>query len=345
MKISRAQRLVVLTLSLLLLIALGVVVTYFPAALGPAGLKIQGSLDHPFFTLGGLPVTIFFLIKAAIFLVALFLGSHFTLLILQKRVLTHTPLALGQQYAVAKVISYLLFVLGLIIGLQSLGLNLNSLVVVGGALGIGVGLGLQAIVSNFVAGLILLLEQPIRLGDRIEVGDTYGDVIRLRGRSTWMRTNDNVVIIVPNSDFINQKVTNWTANDRRVRISMPFGTSYGSEPNRVRDVVLAVAGKHPDVLSDPAPEVIFAEFGDSSLNFQLRVWTIQQVQTPTRLKSDLYFGIFEAFKNESIEIPFPQRDLHIRPVSREICDALIPATGSPRPDGVPQTSAERKSGK
>ena len=343
MKTSRVPRLVLLTLSLLLLIALGVVVTYFPAAVGPVGLKIQGSLDHPFFTMGGLPVTIFFLIKTAIFLVALFLSSHFTQLILQKRVLTHTPLALGQQYAVAKVISYLLFVLGLIVGLQSLGLNLNSLVVVGGALGIGVGLGLQAIVSNFVAGLILLLEQPIRLGDRIEVGDTYGDVIRLRGRSTWIRTNDNVVIIVPNSDFINQKVTNWTANDRRVRISMPFGTSYGSEPNRVRDVVLAVAGKHPDVLPDPAPEVIFAEFGDSSLNFQLRVWTIQQVQTPTRLKSDLYFAIFEAFKNESIEIPFPQRDLHIRSVSGEISETVIPATGSPRPGGESQTSTERKS--
>jgi small-conductance mechanosensitive channel len=204
-----------------------------------------------------------------------------------------------------------------------LGLNLNSLVVVGGALGIGVGLGLQAIVSNFVAGLILLLEQPIKLGDRIEVGNTYGDVVRLRARSTWIRTNDNVVVIVPNSEFINQSVTNWTATDRQVRISLPLGTSYDSDPKKVREVILKVASTHADVLPDPPPEVIFTDFGDSSLNFQLRVWTIQQVQSPARLKSDLYFAIFEAFRIEKIEIPFPQRDLHLRSVAEPLSSALL----------------------
>jgi small-conductance mechanosensitive channel len=274
--------------------------------------------------MGGLPITLFFLLKAAIFLVALVIFSHFTMLLLQKRVLKHTPLAVAQQYAAAKVISYLIFILGLVIGLQSLGVNLNSLVVVGGALGIGVGLGLQAVVANFVAGLILLLEQPIKLGDRIEVGSTYGDVVRLRGRSTWIRTNDNVVIIVPNSEFINQSVTNWTANDRQVRISLPLGVSYDSDPKAVREVILAVARSHADVLHEPGPEVIFTEFGDSSLNFELRVWTIQQVQTPTRLKSDLYFAIFEAFRKESIEIPFPQRDLHVRLISEPLSAVLTP---------------------
>jgi small-conductance mechanosensitive channel len=189
-------------------------------------------------------------------------------------------------------------------------------------------LGLQAIVSNFVAGLILLLEQPIKLGDRIEVGDTYGDVVRLRGRSTWIRTNENVVIIVPNSEFINGRVTNWTANDRQVRISLALGVSYNSDPVRVREVLLMVAGNHTDILADPAPEVVFTEFGDSSLNFELRVWTIQQVQTPTRLKSDLYFAIFEAFRKEGIEIPFPQRDLHVRSISEPFSSALISRAGT-----------------
>jgi small-conductance mechanosensitive channel len=211
--------------------------------------------------------------------------------------------------------------------LQSLGVNLNSLVVVGGALGIGVGLGLQAVVSNFVAGLILLIEQPIKLGDRIEVGDTYGDVVRLSGRSTWIRTNDNVIIVVPNSEFINQRVTNWTANDRQVRISLSVGVSYDSNPKAVRALLLAVADQHADVLHEPAPEVIFSAFGDSSLNFDLRVWTEKQVQTPTRLKSDLYFEIFEACQKAQIEIPFPQRDLHIRSVSEPLM-AVLASTGA-----------------
>lgn len=249
----------------------------------------------------------------------------------QKRLLVHTPLGPGQQYAVARVLSYLIFLFGLIVGLQSLGVNLNSLVVIGGALGIGVGLGLQAIVSNFVAGLILLIEAPIKLGDRIQVGSTYGDVVRLRGRCTWVRTNENVVIIVPNSEFINQSVTNWTANDRQVRISISVGVSYESDPPTVRDLMLTIARSHPDVLADPQPEVIFTEFGDSSLDFELRIWTVKQVQTPARLKSDLYFSIFEAFRREKIELPFPQRDLHIRSVSDPISSAALALTETARP--------------
>lgn len=329
MRTSRFRLVTFLTLSLLVLVAVVAFVSWYAPTLGDTGVRLQHYLFQPLFSLGGLPITSLFLLKAVIFLVVLVLASHFTMLLLQRRVLNYLPLDLGQQYAIARVVSYLVFVLGLVVGLQSLGLNLSSLVVVGGALGIGVGLGLQAIVSNFVAGLILLLEQPIKLGDRIEVGKTYGDVVRLRGRSTWIRTNENVVIIVPNSEFINQRVTNWTANDRQVRISLPLGVSYESDPKAVRDVILAVARRHPDVLVEPSPEVIFVEFGESSLNFELRIWTIQQVQTPTRLKSDLYFEIFAAFRKEAIEIPFPQRDLHIRSISEPLSAALIPRSGVP----------------
>ncbi len=328
MKTSRFRLITFLTLSLLVLVAIVAFADWYAPALGDAGVRLQHYLFQPLFSMGGLPITSLFLLKAAIFLVVLVLASHFTMLLLQKRVLTYLPLELGQQYAIARVLSYLVFVLGLVVGLQSLGLNLSSLVVVGGALGIGVGLGLQAIVSNFVAGLILLLEQPIKLGDRIEVGNTHGDVVRLRGRSTWIRTNENVVIVVPNSEFINQRVTNWTANDRQVRISLPVGVSYNSDPKVVREVLLAVSRSHADVLADPTPEVIFAALGESSLNFELRVWTIQQVQTPTRLKSDLYFAIFEAFRKEAIEIPFPQRDLHIRSISEPLSAALVPRPGA-----------------
>jgi small-conductance mechanosensitive channel len=139
--------------------------------------------------------------------------------------------------------------------------------------------------------------------------------------------NENVVIIVPNSDFINHRVTNWTANDRQVRVSLSVGVSYNSDPGNVRETLLRVAQIHPDVLSEPAPEVVFVNFGESSLDFELRVWTIQQVQTPARLKSDLYFAIFAAFRSAGIEIPFPQSDLHLRSIAEPLSSRLIAHQG------------------
>lgn len=326
MNVSRSGRMRLLGL-LVLLVTFAVFGAWLTPLLGNAGERLHQALTHPFLTLGGLPITAFFLTKAATFVVLLILASHFTLTALQNRILTYTPLEASQRYVVARVSSYLVFALGLIIGLQSLGVNLNSLVVVGGALGIGVGFGLQAIVGNFVAGLVLLLEQPLKLGDRVEVGGTLGDVVRLRGRSTWIQTNDNVVIIVPNSEFINQRVINWTANDRQVRLSLPVGVGYSSDPKIVRELLTRIAAQHADVLANPAPEIIFQDFGDSSLDFELRVWTIRQVQTPFRLKSDLYFAIFEAFRERGIEIPFPQRDLHLKSISPQASSAAPGLSG------------------
>ena len=134
--------------------------------------------------------------------------------------------------------------------MQIIGLNVTSLAFLGGAVGIGVGLGLQNIASNFASGLILLLERPIKVGDRIEVGNLNGDVVRIGGRSTWVRTNDNLIIIVPNAEFTTGRVTNWTANDRRVRFSFPVGVAYGWYPEQVRTILLALAAEHADVLSD-----------------------------------------------------------------------------------------------
>jgi small-conductance mechanosensitive channel len=290
------------------------------------GTRARSYLEFPLFQLGALSITSIFIVKVILFLTALALLSHFTMTILQRRLLAHTPLAWNQQYALARVSSYLIFVFGLFVGLESVGLNLSSLVVVGGALGVGIGLGLQPVITNFVAGLILLFEQPIRLGDRIEVGETYGDVVRMRGRSTWVRTNDNVVIIVPNAEFINGRVTNWTANDRNVRISMDLGVSYGANPEVVRTLLLEIARNHKDVLSDPEPEVIFKAFGDNSLDFQLRIWTTSQVQTPFRLKSDLYFTVFRTFAENRVELPFPQRDLHLRSVAPDVVENLRAAS-------------------
>lgn len=267
-----------------------------------------------FFHIGGLPVTPAFLVKTAVFLVILWVVTVAIRNFLQNRVLAHTSLDPGQRYSFSRITGYLIFLIGLVIGLQSAGINLSSLLVVSGAVGIGIGLGLQSLANNFLCGLVLLLERPIRLGDRIEVNGVLGDIVRMAARSTWVRTNDNVVIIVPNAEFISDRVINWTVNDPQVRLSLPLGVSYHSDPEKVRAVLLDIAAQHPDVLKTPAPDVLFTGFGDSALNFELRIWSTRHVHTPNILKSDLYFAVFSAFGKEEIEIPFPQRDLHLRSV-------------------------------
>lgn len=284
----------------------------------PLGGSLRHFLTAPLFNIGHTPITLVFLVKCIIFLIALSVTAHFCRKVFQGRILTFTPLDAGQRDALGRLCAYLIFLLGLLIGLESTGLNLDSLLVLGGALGIGIGFGLQNVVANFVAGLVLLVERPIKLSDFVEVGNTYGEVVRIGGRCTWVRTNDNQVIIVPNSEFINSRVINWTANDRRIRFALPIGVGYASDPEKVRDIFVSVARRHPDVLTDPTPELIFTNFGDSSLNFELRVWTATQTETPTILKSQLYYEIFAACRQHNIEIPFPQRDLHLRTVPTPI---------------------------
>ena len=292
-------------------------VTTFTAALAPELLKSlsSGSRDilfYSIFKIGPLAVTPVFLLKAGLFLFVLITVSHLVQRLVLGRLLRRLSVSEAQKFALSRFATYLLFLGGLFVGLQSLGVNLNSLVVFGGAVGVGVGLGLQNVVSNFVAGLILLVEQPIRMGDRIETGDTMGDVVKIAARSTWVRTNDNVVIIVPNNEFINNPVTNWTANDPNVRLSLPVGVGYASDPEQVRELLLQAADAHPEALKEPAPDVIFTGYGDNSINFSLRVWTSARAHTPLVLKSDLYFALFKVFREKGIELPFPQRDLHLR---------------------------------
>ncbi len=269
----------------------------------------------PYLHIGEVGVTPALLVKLVVFLTALVFATKLLRATLTKRLLSRLPIEEGQRFVIERLFSYTVFAFGFIVVLQSAGLHLDSLLAVGAAVGIGIGLGLQTIAKNFASGLVLLLERPIKVGDRVAVGDLLGDVIRIGGRSTWVRTNENVVIIVPNAEFIENRVINWTAADRFVRISVPLGVSYGSDPDEVRAILLEVARRHPDVSERPASDVIFTGFGDSSLNFELRIWTAKQVQTPKIIASDLYFEIFRAFRAGGVEIPFPQRDLHLKSVS------------------------------
>lgn len=283
-----------------------------PELLGSLAREPRHLLLYSFFKIGPLSITPLFLGKVVAFLVLLTWAARWVQSLVLNRLFAHLNIADSQRFALGRFTTYALFAGGLFVGLQSLGVNLSSLLVFGGAVGVGVGLGLQNVVSNFVAGLILLVEQPIRMGDRIETDSTLGDVVKIGARSTWVRTNDNVVMIVPNNTFINNSVTNWTANDPKVRVHVPVGVGYDSNPEAVRTMMLAAAAAHSDVLADPPPAVWFLDYGDNSLDFELLVWTATKTHVPALLKSDLYFALFKVFKEHGIELPFPQRDLHIR---------------------------------
>jgi len=271
--------------------------------------------NWPLFQIGTVPVTPIFLVKCTVFLAALAFVVRQSKKLLGERILAHTRIELGQRYAIVRAFGYLIFLLGLTIGLESAGLNLRSLLVVGGALGIGIGFGLQNIVANFVAGLVILWEQPVKLGDVIDVSGTLGEVVKIGPRGTWVRTYDNEIIIVPNSEFTNNKVTNWTANDKTVRFSIPVGVASDSDLIGVRDLLEEIAGRNPEVLSDPPPRAFLRAFGDSTMNFDLRVSSQRIAQHPWKLKSDLMIDIARVFKERKIEMPFPQRDIHVRSVS------------------------------
>jgi len=226
--------------------------------------------------------------------------------------LSKSKIDIGVRLAVGTIVRYAFLILGLIIAMQTVGINLSTLAILAGALGVGIGFGLQNITNNFVSGIIILFERPIKVGDRIQVGDVNGDVINISMRSTTVVTNDNISVIVPNSEFISSTVVNWSHTDRNVRFNIPVGVSYKEDPEIVKKILLEVAEAEEGVLKKPIPDVLFDEYGNSSLNFKLRVWTSSYITTPGVLKSRLYFEIFKNFRVHNIEIPFPQRDIHIK---------------------------------
>lgn len=232
--------------------------------------------------------------------------------ILVRKVFPRYSIDIGVSQSIATIIRYTIVIIGIYIILQTSGINLSSMGLLFGALGIGIGFGLQNVTNNFISGIIILFERPIKVGDRVEVDDIFGTVTSISARSTTIITNDNISVIIPNSDFINERVINWSLNDRNVRFNFPVGVAYKEDPATIRKLLLEVADDNPGVLKEPKPDVLFEDFGDSSLNFNLRVWSHEYSDKPKVLKSQLYYAIFEKFKEHNIEIPFPQRDLHLR---------------------------------
>lgn len=230
--------------------------------------------------------------------------------LLQSRILRATGINRGTQEAIAILTRYLLIMIGAVVVLQLWGLDLSSLALVASALGIGIGLGLQNIAKDVGSGLVLVFERPIQVGDFIEFGAHMGTIEHIGVRSTEVRTLDHVSIIVPNSRFLDNDVINWSHSNPLSRIHIPVGVAYKSDPEAVRSILLSVGRQHSEVVAAPGPQVFFRGFGDSALDFDLLVWIRNPSKQPL-IKSDLNFAIAKAFQENQIEIPFPQRDLHL----------------------------------
>lgn len=239
-------------------------------------------------------------------------AARFWRQILQKRILSDSGLEAGVQNSVATIMVYLLWIFGILIALTALGLSSTSLTVAFGALGVGLGFGLQNIFNNFVSGLILLFERPVQVGDVVEVNGTWGVITKINVRATQVQTYDNASLIIPNSEFISKQVTNWSFKDLRLRRIITVGVAYGSDVELVRKTLLEVADNHPRVFKKPEPDVLFDDFGDSALIFRLRVWTT--IDFFAYGPSDIRFEIDRLFRERDITIAFPQRDIHIRTV-------------------------------
>ena len=233
---------------------------------------------------------------------------------MQDEVLPRTRLDIGARASLVNVVVYSLWILAIYTGINILGINLSSLAFMAGALGIGIGFGLQNIVNNFISGIILLFDPSIQVGDMVQIGEDWGTVNRINIRTTIVQTFDNAALIIPNSQMLSNRVTNWSYKDPKVRRQVDVGVAYGSDVQLVRKVLLEIIHDMPDIMDDPAPRVDFSDFADSALIFRIRFWITSPefwLTAPTELR----FRIDEEFKKHGIEIAFPQQDIHIRSAS------------------------------
>ena len=272
---------------------------------------IHNVVQKPFFVLGSVNISVWVVIKVALILWVFGVTAHVIDGLLRRNVYERVGIDESTQYTISAAIKYLMLLVGVFVGLSALGVDLAALTVLAGTIGIGIGFGLQEIAKNFISGIVMLIERPVKVGDYIEVGGLPGRVRQINARSTVVDTFDNISVVVPNSEFMTQQVVNWSYSDKLTRIKLPVGVAYGSDTGLVRESLLEVAGEHPGVLKRPEPYVWFEGFGESSLNFCLFVWT-NEPHNRLSIKSDINFMIDNKFREKKITIPFPQRDLHLK---------------------------------
>ena len=276
---------------------------------------ILNTLDHfftyPLFTINQTPITLSSLSFFAFIMCGFWMMNTLVRRFLRNQLLKHSKMPKATQYTLTRIIQYVLLFVGTVIAFQIIGIDLSGLAVIFGFLSVGIGFGLQNLTSNFIAGLMLLFEQHIQVGDRITVGDTEGDVTEINIRSTTIRSLNNVAIVVPNSEFISSTVINWSHGDPKTRLEIEVGVSYNSDLDKVMNSLLEAAKEHPLILPHPEPKSWLMSFGDSAWNMRLLAW-VEDPQGRRQVQSEINCAIVKKFRKNGVEIPFPQRDLHLR---------------------------------
>jgi small-conductance mechanosensitive channel len=283
------------------------------AALSIVGLldPVEDALDSAGIVIGGLRITALVALKATVLLLLALWAATSTSNFLDRRLRSYADLTPSIQVLLGKLARVGLITLAVLIVLSSVGIDFSALAVFSGAVGVGVGFGLQKIVSNLVSGIILLADKSIKPGDIITLGDNYGWVDTMGARYTSVVSPDGREYLIPNEDFVTQRVINWSYSNERVGLDVKFGVSYASDPHQVREAALAAIATVPRVLTDPAPVCNLARFGDSSLDFALWFWIGDPIQGVGNVRSAVLFALWDAFKREGIEIPYPVRDMRL----------------------------------
>ena len=275
--------------------------------------RIWAYLTQPF-TFGRITFSISSVITGVAVVFLTILVARWSSALLERRIANRRHIDPGLRYTICRLVKYLVITVGLLIALkQSFGVDLTSIAVIFTALSVGIGFGLQYLAADIASGFILLFERPIRIGDRITIGDDEGDVKSINLRTTVVTTNDQIAIIVPNSKLVSQRVINWSYGDPRARIAIPVGVADDSDIQLVTDTLIDAARDVPNVLTEPAPRVQFLKFGDYSLDFRLLVWT-NQPRHHVQLRSDINYRIAKLFRERSIRIPYPTQEFLLRGV-------------------------------
>ena len=291
--------------------ALGVVVFTLAHSAFDDLLRVAGYVANASVSAGDVTITFSAILSAALVVVVTWVVTKLVRFVLDHEILPRLNLRTGVPIAISTIVGYVLVVIGFVLTMAALGIDLTKVTLLAGAVGVGVGLGLQTVVHNFASGLILMLERPINVGDQIDVGGVVGEVRRIGVRSSTIRTGQGAEVIVPNADLASKQVINWTLSDRARRYEIDVGVAYGSDPAQVLKLLESAAAAVPEVQQNPPPRALFAGFGDSSLDFRLFAW-VASVDVGLQAQNGLRMAILRVLGEAGIEIPFPQRDLHIR---------------------------------
>lgn len=277
-------------------------------------------LSIPLIRLGRLWLDIGDFIFLAVSLFLLFYVSERLRRWIIERLLGRTRIDIGIRQSIGQLFKYGLVGLGFLLIMHSLGVELTALGVALGTLGVGIGVGLQSVADNFVSGVVILLERPIRVGDRITVGQVNGDVTEIRSRATKVITNDNIAIIVPNAEFISKKVTNWSLNGGASRFNLPIQICFEEDPEYVRQLLLEVLKEEKGILKIPAPDVLFESFDNGVIELNIRVWSSQFTHKPPVLENRIYSAVAEKLRQHNVKVPYPQIDLHWKEPNLDLQD-------------------------